>query len=150
MTSQIDARDWIFEIGDSAQTTWTTIEGITEWSEDPAANEETSDDTTFSSRGRYEGAIMQRGASIELTGRFLMDADGNRDPGQQAVEDAAELVGTASRVPFRFRHVSQPEWKVWPEALFSLSGRGGGNNDRTSWGCTVTRSGQSTTEAVVA
>lgn len=149
MTQQIDARDWIFEVSDMGTSpTWLTIGGINEWSLDPGANEETSDDTVNDSEGGYEGAVMQRGPSVELTGRFLLDPDtGTRDPGQEQVELHAQKVGTASRVSFRFRHQSQSEWKVWT-GYVSLSSYGGNNNARTSWGCSITRSGWSTTEAV--
>lgn len=147
---QIDARGWVFEISDGAATpTWTEIDGINEWSLDPAANEESSDDTTFASGGAYESVAMQRGPTLELTGRMKLDTTtGDPDPGQKLVEDAAARVSDASLVDFRFRHVSQTEWKVW-RCWFSLGEQGGGNNARTSWAATATRSGASTTEAVV-
>lgn len=146
MGKQIDARDWIFQVSDGQATpTWMEIMELTEFSHNPAENEESADTTVFGSKGKHSSQAMQRGATLELTGRWAYTDDGSaRDPGQLRVEAMADKVSDASLTQFRFRHVSQAEWVVWT-AWFSLGEQGGGNNAKTGWATTVHRSGASTT-----
>lgn len=149
--AKIDARDWIFQI-QTGPTAWTEIGGITTWELDPAAGTETTDDTTFKSKGRQEGHVAQRGASINLEGFYEYADDDEtlteRDPGQLAVDALGDQVGRASLGGFRFRHDDQAVWTVWAKAHVDLGAVGGGNNDNTSWSATFTRSGSATTAAV--
>jgi hypothetical protein len=147
---KINARDMIVQISDGAGTpAWLDIEGLTTVTPKPGENEETVDTTTFTSQGAYEQEIMQRGASMEVEGFAIVDStDGEPAPGQARVEAAAALVGSASLVDFRFRHVTNTTtWKVW-KATVSVGDQGGGNNDKGSWSATFTRSGAATTAAV--
>lgn len=147
---KIAARDIIIEVSDGATpAVWLPIGGLTTATVNPAENEETVDATTFGSDGHYEQLVMQRGASITLEGFKLQDPDtGDLDPGQARCEELATETGVASLGSIRFRHPADAEWKVWPEATFSVGEQGGGNNDLVSWSCTITRSGAPTTEAV--
>lgn len=149
-TKKIAARDIIIEVSDGATpAVWLPIGGLTTATINPAENEEVVDATTFGSDGHYEQLVMQRGASITLEGFKLQDpSTGDLDPGQERCEELAAETGVASLGSVRFRHPADAEWKVWPEATFSLGEQGGGNNDLTSWSCTIVRSGAPTTEAV--
>lgn len=149
MGQQIDARDWIFQVSDGATTpTWLDIGEVNEFTLNPSENEESANTTVFSSDGEYESQAMQRGATLEITGRWAYTDDGTaRDPGQERVEAMAQKVGRASLTQLRFRHVSQNEWVVW-DCWFSLGEQGGGNNAKTSWSTTANRSGASTTATV--
>ncbi len=145
---QINARDWIFEISDQAATpVWTEIDRVTEFTLNRGENGETADLTTFQSQGIHESQAQQRGATLEITGRKVLDDAGAPDPGQDLVEQAAAKVGAESHVPIRFRHVNQTEWTQWTAHL-APGELGGGNNDMTSWAFTATRSGPATVEAV--
>ncbi len=147
---QIDARGWIFEVSDGAATpAWSALPEVTEFTLNPSENEESADTTTFDSQGMHESQAMQRGATLEITARYLNDDTGARDPAQQLIEDYAIKVGAESLFQFRFRHSSQSDWKVWT-CWATLGEQGGGNNAKTSWACTLHRSGPSTTEAVAA
>lgn len=148
--AKIDARDWLFQI-QTAPTTWAEIGGINTWELDRNSNSENTESTTFRSRGRYEGHIAQRGASISLEGFWETDTDveTTRDVGQAAVDLLAEQVGRDSLGGFRFRHDAQTAWTVWARAMVEPGGVGGENNDNTSWSATFTRSGAATTAVVV-
>ena len=147
-TEQINARDWIFEVSTDAGVTYLAIGGIKTFSNKPGDNQADTDTTTFASAGEYESQAMQRGATMDLSGQFLLDvAAHTRDVGQAACEALAALVGKASLGMFHFRHVSDTLWTVWT-AWVSLSEQGGGNNDKTGWGCTLNRSGAATTASV--
>lgn len=145
---KINARDLIVEVADTTGLTWLEIAGITSATVNPGENEETADTTEYASGGNYEQEIMQRGASFALEG-FLVkdDTTGALDPGQARCEELAALTGYASLGKLRFRHPMDTNWKVW-SATFSVGEQGGGNNDKTSWSCTCTRSGPSTTLTV--
>lgn len=149
---KIPVRDIIFEVSDGAATpVWTEVGGLTSFTFNPGENEETSDNTTFDSEGAYEQYVMQRGAVIELEGKLLSDpADDARDPGQEQIEENAggDKVGIASLGKVRFRRPGATSWKVW-SCTFTLGEQGGETNDTSGWAATITRSGKSTTAAVV-
>lgn len=147
---QINARDWIFQISDEATPTptWSEVAGLESFTLNPAENEETVDTTTFASDGIYEGQVMQRGASLALSGKAVKNG-ATKDPGQAQVETVAAAVGEDSLGTIRFRHISDTtNWTVW-SAYVSLAEQGGGTNDKSSWGATFTKSGPATTAAVV-
>lgn len=144
--SKIPARNIILEVEDDADT-FVEIDGLNSVTVNPGENEETTDTTTYASDGAYEQQVMQRGATLELEGFMHKDDTGELDPGQARCEEMASKVGQESLSKVRFRHPDDDEWKVWT-ATFSLGGQGGGNNAMTSWACTITRSGKSTTETV--
>lgn len=141
-TQKINARDWTFEISDgSATPVWTEIGGINTMT--IGRESETTDTTTFDSAGEAEHNVMQRGRTLELEGFFLEDpADGTRDPGQEAVETLADAVGEASLQDIR---ITSPGGTTWTHKMSAeLADQGGGNNDKTSWGVSLTRSGATT------
>lgn len=147
---KIDARGWVFEISDGAQTpVWTEIDGINSFELDPSENNENVDTTTFRSQGEYEGEMMQRGASLNIEGFREVDDDDPTvvDPGQALVDTLGTKKGTESVGTIRFRHDTQDEWTVW-RAYVELGSLEGGNNDKTAWAATFTRSGAATTATV--
>lgn len=147
---KINARDIIIQVSDGATVpTWLAIGGLNSVTPNPGENEESVDTTTYDSDGVYEGEVMQRGAKLELEGFLLKDhLTGAQNVGQARVEYMATQTGYDSLGAIRFRHPMDTAWKVWNGATFSLGEQGGGNNDKTPWSCTITRSGASTTVAV--
>ena len=146
--TQINARDITVEVQASDGATWNEVKDLTTVTYTPSANEETQDRTTFDSDGEYEGVIVQRGATLKMEGRRLMDPDtGALDTGQSRCEALALLKGTASLGLIRFRYPADTLWTQWT-AFFSAGDQGGGNNDAVSWSMTVTKSGASSTTAV--
>lgn len=153
-----NARDIRFQIEDfSSPGTWTEFRTAVGGSGTGGINTftlsteyETTDTTTFGSQGRAEGQNMQEGRSITLEGFRLKDAvTGALDPAMALAEAQAARLGDDSLVGFRFAAPGDTTWEVWADAYFQLGDTGGGNNDKASWSLTVTRSGPSTTVAIV-
>lgn len=148
---QINARDWTFEVSEDptvATPVWTEVGGVDSFTLSNSEGEENTDTTTFASQGNAESQAMQRGAKLTVEGKYVKDAAGVQDAGQVSVSNMAGKVGEASLGGVRFRHTTDTEWTVWT-AWASLGDNGGGNNDKTSWGASFTRSGAATTAAVV-
>lgn len=141
---KIPARNIIFQVQAADGVTWLPVAGMTEVSVDPSANGATADTTTFDSGGVYEQRVMQRGAMITLAGFVHKDSvTGVQDTGQARVDFLATLTGEASLGSVRFRHPMDTQWKVWG-ATVEGSAFGGKNNDESSWGAKITRSGATT------
>lgn len=139
--AKYNARDCDFQIESTTPNTWIEIANINTFSK--SHEEETTDTTTFASNGQAESQKMQIGKSMTI--------EGLRDPadlGQQRVEEVSEFLGDASLIRFRFKAPADTEWEVWT-AHVNLGDQGGGNNDKVSWSATFTRSGASTTAALV-
>lgn len=137
---KVNARDWVTNIntGTEAVPVWTQIAGINNFVINRGT--EKTPTTDFDSGGTAEHHAMERSKTLGLEGRRLEDpADGSLDPGQEAVETLADAVGVASLKQFQF---ISPGGTI-RTAKFSaeMGGIGGGNNDKTSWGCTIERSG---------
>jgi hypothetical protein len=144
---KIPARDMIFEVRAADNVTYVAVSAVSSFLVNPGENEETADTTTYDSDGNYEERKMQRGASIKIEGFMHKDdATGAQDTGQARLETLGTLVGEASLGRVRFRHPMDTLWKVW-DCTVSLAEQGGANNDETKWGCTVMRTGASTTAA---
>ena len=141
---KIDARGWLFQIRDSRESdpTWVEIRGINSFEDDPNANGETTETTTFASGGEYEGEAMQRGGALSIEGFMEYEDDDEtvRDPGQALVDRIGTKVSRESHADIRFRHDSHTEWTNWT-VYNEPGGKGGGNNDKTSWSASLTRSG---------
>ncbi|MFE2019889.1 phage tail tube protein [Streptomyces sp. NPDC059499] len=142
-----NARDVEFEIEDFANPgTWVAIGPTAINTFSKGREYETADTTTFGSDGQAEGQNMQIGKTITLEGFRLKDPDtGALDSGQALVEAQSERLGDDSLIGFRMAAPGDTTWEVWPQATYQLSDEGGGNNDKVSWSCTVTRSGPNTT-----
>lgn len=147
---RINARDLIFEVSDMAVTpVWTAIGGLTEAEVDPSANEETEDTTDFDSAGEYSQEVMQRGATLKLTGKLIADdTTGARDPGQALVNTHASKTGPDSQVDVRFRYPAETSWTTWT-ATVTRGAEGGGTNNKVGYEYTWTRCGAAGTAAVV-
>lgn len=154
--SKVNARDVYMEIEDFLNPgTWVPFRTAQAGSGEGGINTitvsheyETTDTTTFGSQGRAESQNMQEGKTFALEGFLLKDAaTGALDPAMALVEAQASRLGNDSLTGFRFALPGDTTWEVWPDAHFQLGDKSGGNNDKLSWSCTVTRSGPSTTAA---
>lgn len=146
----INARDWIFEVSDGSGTpVWIVVAGVKKFTIKLAENEESADTTDFQSAGTHESQAMQRGASMSCEGQFILtDPGAVRNPGQARIDALGALKGKASLGQLRFRHTVQTTWTIWT-GWVSLGEQGGENNDKTSWGFTLNKSGAATSAAVV-
>lgn len=149
VATPIPARDLTVQVEDAVPDTWLDIAGINSTAIDPSQNAEEADRTTYDSNGQYEGVIMQRGATLEVSGLRMKDTTtGAVDPGQARVDALAAQVADASLGRIRFAYTVDAEWKVWTATVTPGSRSGNPNADRT-WGATFRRSGPSTTMAKV-
>lgn len=141
-----NARDVDFQIEDFLSPgTWITIGGLNTFSK--GHDEETTDTTTYASQGQAESQKMQIGKTLNLEGLRLRDSvTGVINPGQAKVEALSERLGEDSLGRIRFSHKNDTTWEIWT-AHVNLGDQGGGNNDKTSWSATFTRSGAGTSAA---
>lgn len=140
--TKFPARDIKIEInaayGSGGGDEWIPIGGLNSLTHSPAS--QTADTTDFDSGGRAEHMVMERGDSWALAGFALEDVlNGERDPGQAAVESLGRAVGLASHGQFR---MTSPGGNT---ATFLASAEvtqgGGGHNDAAAWSATVTITG---------
>lgn len=141
-----NARDVEFQIEDFLTPgTWIAIGGLNTFSK--SHEEETTDTTTYASNGQAESQKMQIGKQLTIEGLRLRDsATFAGDPGQAKVEALSERLGEDSLGRVRFSHETDTTWEIWT-AHVNLGDQGGGNNDKTSWSATFTRSGASSSAA---
>lgn len=137
-----NARDIEFQIEDpDTADTWVAIDGVNTFTK--SHEEETADTTTFGSQGEAESEKMQKAKTLVIEGFRLRNPV---DPGQALVETLAERLAEESLGRVRFAHKAETSWEVWT-AHVNLGDIGGGNNDKTSWSATFTRSGANTAMA---
>jgi hypothetical protein len=140
---KILARNWLIETDTSTTATpaWTKIGGINTFT--LSNDKEDTDVTDFDSAGFSEHMVAARTTEVGFEGFFLEDpADGTRDAGQQFLEDKGELVGPAAMVKIRITSPGK-KGKIYTGSI-AIGDVGGGNNDATSWGATMTVSGKPT------
>ncbi|MFJ8146978.1 phage tail tube protein [Streptomyces sp. NPDC096048] len=151
-TRPIDARGWIFEVedADAATETWLPVAGINTFTHNPGENEEVADITAFEDEGMYGQDVMQRGATLAITGQYRIDKTTKaQDPGQAYIDTVwTNLLGVESQGRVRWRHKSQTKWAIWT-ATVTPGEQGGGNNEKTTWAATFTRCGAPTVADVV-
>lgn len=147
ITDQINARDWVFQVLADDDTTWIEIEGINKFASKPGENEEVAEMTVFKSKGKHASQPMQRGATLEIEGKFYLSSLGVRDPGQLRITALGSLMGNDSIGKIRWRHEIQTTWVVW-DCWISLGESGGENNDKTAFAFVATRFEAATTMAV--
>jgi len=141
---KIPARSIIVQVLAADNLTWLPISSLTEVTIDPSSNASIADVTTFDSAGNYEARAMQRGKAMDINGFLIKDdVTGTQDAGQARCVTLAEATGEASVGKLRFRHPQDTQWKNWG-AVFEEQKTGGKNNDMSSWGVKVTRSGATT------
>ncbi|MET9510756.1 hypothetical protein ABZX62_20240 [Streptomyces flavidovirens] len=146
--TKYNARDLTFQIENlTTPATWIEIGGITTFSK--THEEEVAETTTFGSDGQAESQKMQISKQLTLEGFRLKDtATGALDVGQAEVEKLAGRLGDLSLGKIRFSAPGDTTWEVWT-CHVNLGDQGGGNNDKTTWAVTFTRSGADTTAAIV-
>lgn len=146
-----NARDYLFEVSldpSAAVPVWAQVGAVDTFTLSRNANGANVETTDFDSDGEYEGQMMQRGASLQLAGKRKYTGDpATPDAGQAACDALAAETGEASLGGVRFRHTDETSWEVWT-AYAEPADNGGGNNDKSGWGVTFTRSGAKSSVAV--
>lgn len=136
--TKVLARDWKLEILKSGNS-YARIKGLNTLSFSNSKND--TDTTDFESEGATEHLVTSRSQEISCEGFYLVDkTTKTRDEGQGLVEALAEKIGPESLGQFR---ITNP---AGTSKLFTASANigdvGGGNDDATTWGVTLTVSGK--------
>lgn len=142
------AREYELEIntGDDVSPEWTVVRGWTTCSVSPET--QTTDDTHAHSGGWAQHKIAQRGLSLAYDFFALRDDAGALDPGQQALIDLGEAMGTASLGEFRRYHKSSGEGFTF-SATVETAWPSGGTNDNAAFSVTLTVDGEPSPVTVV-
>lgn len=132
---EILARDWVVKIGGIAIG---GLQSIT-----ISTDAKRADITTREDVGRECHLVSRRAKTIVLKGLLQEDptAHGTRDPGQEAVETAAELIGTGSNsVAFT---ISAPDGSGWYSfsASVQMGDMLGAEDEAAEWAATLYISG---------
>lgn len=147
---KIPARHFVFEIdgnyGTSGGEDWIPIKGLTSLGMSPTTVDTPT--TDFDSDGVAEHQTMERSSEFTASGFYLEDlTTGERDPGQEAVEDLGERMGPASVGSFRMTSPGGNRWKFLATVEVTSPG-GGGNNDMSAWNAKFSKTGATTKELV--
>lgn len=135
-TTECLARGFEFHLntGTIGVPVWTEIGNINTWGHSHSSND--ADTTTFSDAGRMTHMKASRGDEFTLGGLYLEDpANGDRDPGQEAVEAWADEVGPDSVKQFRITSPGGVTKTFLSTA--AVNNGGGGNDDPNKWDVTI-------------
>jgi len=143
--TKVLARDWEFSINDGtfAVPVWVDVTcGLNTFTFSNSKND--ADTTEFCSNGYMEHIVASRGVEISAEGFFLEDPmTGDRSTGQELIEVLAALTGNDSLGDFKLTSPGGSGRRFF--ASIVLADVGGGNDDPTTWGFTMTVSGKPTT-----
>lgn len=135
--TKVLARGWILKVntGTEAVPVFTEVNGLNTFTFSNSKND--ADTTDFNSAGFVEHIVASRSFEISGEGFFLEDkSTGDRDAGQEKVEEYGLLVGEDS---LRTWTLTTPGGTVRTfKASVVVGDQGGGNDDPTSWGFTLT------------
>ena len=144
--TKVLARDWKLEIL-KAPSTYVKIKGLNTLSFSNSKND--TDTTDFDSEGATEHMVTSRSQEISGEGFYLVDrTTKSRDEGQKLVEALAEKIGPESLGEFRLTNPAGTVKTFLASA--NIGDIGGGNDDATTWGVTLTVSGKMTDAEVLA
>lgn len=126
----IAAEGWVF--------TWDgqPIEGIDSFT--LSMEEKLADTTTFDNVASESHLKIRTARTLKLSGRYFEDG-ANQATGQAKIEASALLAGSAAEETCI---ITSPGGRtIQFTGTAKMDDIGGGNDDATSWGCTITRTG---------
>jgi len=135
------ARDWKFEVEGDTTGTFVEVGGLNTFG--LSGTKVDTPTTGFDSEGFAEHLVTERAHSLTLSGYFIEDLDtGDRDPGQAIIDELATKIGAEAIGNFK---LTSPGGTVYTFSGSVEPGeKGGGTNDATSWGATITINGRVT------
>jgi hypothetical protein len=137
-TTPFLARLCAWELDATGSGGWVRIGGVRDGEHSPKTT--TADTTTDADNGRDNHQVASRGDEFTLKCKRLEDtANGDRDPGQEAVEAWGRGIGADSIKPFR---ITTPGGIVHSfNASVEVKLFGGSLNDSSDWECKITVAG---------
>lgn len=136
-------RQWTVSIntGTTALPVWVEVGGVDNVS--PSRSKNNADTGDFASAGWERHLPASRGRSLTVSGHYMEDvANGDRDPGQEAVETLGVAIGVAGIGEFKFESPGGNGFRL--KGSVDITGPGGGKNDVASWGFVLDVDGQPT------
>jgi hypothetical protein len=122
--------------GTEGSPTWTDVKGLNEVSFDVSS--ESVDATDFDSPGWTQDRIVSRGKTMSWTGFYLVDPDtGDRDPGQEAVEAAADTITGESGHVLQYRLEKAWGGAITFKATVEVKAGGGEAKGLSPWEATL-------------
>lgn len=119
---------------------WTRVNGLTGLTPNPS--DTNADAGTYDTGGFAAHQVMERGMAYTLVGLRLEDVDtGDRDPGQQAIEELADLIGPEANGHFRVKSPGGLT-DTFFATVSDVGPFGGSKTDLATWGATLTVNGQ--------
>lgn len=141
-TTKVLARNWQIEVEDDSDTdTFLEVGGITSigFSQDTT----NADATTYDSEGDEEHIPASKSREISLEGKYLEDkSTGDRDEGQERVENIAEKTGPEGQATFKLTSPggTTKEFEATPTVETS-----GSQGETQNWTVTLNVSGSVST-----
>lgn len=131
---KVMARDWEIHVSKlTSIPVWVRIGGITTFTS--SNDKEDADVTDFDDEGFAQHIVVSRTGETSFEGHYLEE-----DEGQLLIDDLSEAMGHESLALIR---LTRPSGRVLEfMGTFTMGDVGGGNNDITSWGASVNRSGK--------
>jgi hypothetical protein len=132
------ARHILIEVETASPATYVQVKGLNSVTFSPTLNR--TDTSDFDDNGNNAHLPVSKGMQITLDGfRMEDESGGDRDPGQERVEELAESLGNAGLGKYR---LTSPGGEVWTfEASAQVTPMGGGNDDASVWQAVVEVSG---------
>ena len=140
---KVPARDWDFGIYDDEELEYKDIAGLTSF--EYAPEKESAETTDFDSEGWSEHIPVARGVTLSFDGQYVEGEEGERDAGQELVEELGDKIGPEG---FTTIKMSSPFGgkEVYLEGSIEVDTIGGDTNDSTSWGFEFEVNGKPKTE----
>lgn len=132
--------------GTAESPVWTNVAGLNTVTLSPSNN--TADAGDFESAGWMKNVVVERGASVQMSGLAHYDENGVKDPGQAAVESYSTQTGMDAIATFR---ITLPGSKAYQfsASVTDVTPFGGGKTDLATWEATVEIWDAPTIETVV-
>ena len=136
------ARSYIFEVSEDA-VAYTTVSGVNNWS--LKFDETMKDSTTFDTNGYGRKVKTQRGVTVMFEGVYEYDSDtGDRDPGQQMIDESTKDFGAAGVRYYRISHATDEGSVLTFKGVAAHDDMGGKNDEIEAWKVTISMYGAPT------
>jgi len=137
--TKVLARGFTVEIKNPDTDIWTKIKNLETLGFSGSA--ERTPTTDFESGGNAEHILAERSRSLSIEGNYMEDPDtGDRDPGQELVDQAAEVIGADAKRDFRITSPGGNRKEF--EGTVEPADIGGGTNEAADWGAEIEVSGE--------
>lgn len=137
--TKVLARDWTLKVKNPDTSLFVEVKGLESLGFSGDATRTPT--TDFDSGGNAEHILAERSRTLSIEGHYMEDeATGDRDPGQELIDTAAELVGNAALREFQLDSPGGNRREF--HGTVTPADLGGGTNDTADWGAEIEVSGE--------